>query len=124
MLRMQSCVLMLAAAITGCRTCDNPYDYCGPVVDAGFHPAGFRAGSAMAAEATTFETIPAPPPRPTPPASEPPTPAPADSAPLDEFEMPRTDTGFVRPMLDAPPTMGDSGTISVMRPRSRLRYAR
>ncbi|MEX2140373.1 MAG: hypothetical protein WD894_14005 [Pirellulales bacterium] len=84
----------------GCTTCDNPYDDCGPVVDADFHPAGFRAGSRTATPMVAPETIPTPPPPP--------------MAPADE-------NGF-EPDMDEPPEMEDMDTTSVMRPR--LRYAR
>ncbi len=67
---------LLAAALSGCRTCDNPYDYCGPVIDG--HYQG--DGETMPGEGPTMgpPAIPSPPPEtPTPPrgnASEP-TPA-------------------------------------------------
>jgi hypothetical protein len=85
---------------SGCTTCDNPYDYCGPVVDASFHPAGLRSGSRTAMPSVAPEMIPTPP---SPP-----------MAPADE--------GDVQPDMDQPPEMGDLETTSVM--RSRLRYAR
>ena len=85
---------------SGCTTCDNPYDDCGPVVDAGFHPAGLRAGSLTAMPTVTPEVIPAPP---SPP-------------------MAPTDEGDIEPDMDQPPEMEDLETTSVMRPR--LRYAR
>jgi hypothetical protein len=110
---------LLIAAVAGCRVCDHPYDYCGPVIDSNYHPLGPRAGSVMHGDGAPIEAIPAPPPIPTPPAS-----APSDSGvvPGDSTEMPGTDTGFVLPHGDSPPAMGDMETISVM--RSRLRYAR
>ena len=83
----------------GCTTCDNPYDDCGPVVDASYHPTGLRAGSRTAMPTVAPEVIPAPP--------DPPV------APADEGDM--------MPDTDQPPEMDDMET-SVMRPR--LRYAR
>jgi hypothetical protein len=88
------------APVSGCRTCDNPYDDCGPVVDAGFHPAGFRAGSRTATPMAAPETIPAPP---SPPMS-----------PSDESDL--------EPDMNERPEMEELDTTSVMRPR--LRYAR
>jgi hypothetical protein len=88
------------ALLSGCSMCDSPYDYCGPVVDAGFHPADVRAGSRAAMPALAPESIPAPPPPPVTPPSA------SDSAPA----------------MDDPPEMEDSTATSVMRPR--LRYAR
>jgi hypothetical protein len=86
--------------VAGCRTCDNPYDYCGPVVDAQFHPAGLRSGSRTATPMGAPEVIPPPPPPPT--------------APADE--------GNIDPNVDEPPAVEEMDTTSVMRPR--LRYAR
>jgi hypothetical protein len=69
------------------------------VVDANYHPAGFRSGSRMAMTGAP-ELIPAP--------TESPT------APADE--------GAIEPELDQPPEMGETETESVMLPR--LRYMR
>jgi len=39
-------LLALSALSSGCAMCDNPYDYCGPVVDSGdYHPQGYVANS-------------------------------------------------------------------------------
>jgi hypothetical protein len=70
-------IALLILALGGCRTCDNPYDYCGPVVDSGYHPAGPRAGSPgseIMSAPVMGEPIPTPPPtpptRPTPPGEQ------------------------------------------------------
>jgi hypothetical protein len=98
-------VLLLASASPGCRTCDNPYDYCGPVVDTRLHATDLRAGGAMSSDAMNAEAVPTPPGIPTPPTS-----------------APRTNSGDPQPNDDAPPMMSGAETDSVM--RSRLRYAR
>jgi hypothetical protein len=85
---------------SGCTTCDNPYDYCGPVVDAGFHPTGLRSGSRTAMPTVAPETIPAPP-------------SPSVAPGVEED---------IEPDMDQPPEMDELETTSVMRPR--LRYAR
>ena len=87
------------APLSGCSMCDSPYDYCGPVVDAGFHPADVRAGSRASMPSFAPEPIPTPP--------KPPV-APTESDPMNE--------------MDEPPAMDDFEATSVMRPR--LRYAR
>ena len=43
--RLILALLVGLAPLSGCTTCDNPYDDCGPVIDANFHPAGFRSGA-------------------------------------------------------------------------------
>ncbi len=98
--------LVLFAAIlfaaAGCRTCNNPYDYCGPVVDSSFHPLGSRAGSVMAGNtAIAAEVVPSPI---SPPA--PPTPPRSNSVAPD-----------AAPGNDAPPALENTSTNSVMRPR-------
>ena len=95
---------LLLSAILGCRTCDNPYDYCGPVVESGHHPAGFRAGGGMTSRMISPEEI-------SPDAVTPPP------APPSRPSAPR-----VAPD-DAPPVMRD-GMKSTSAMRSRLRYAR
>jgi hypothetical protein len=100
-----SAIALLILALGGCRTCDNPYDYCGPVVDSGYHPAGPRAGSPggdIIGAPVVGEQIPAPPPTP-PTQPTPPTP------PRDQ----------VRP--EASPLGDDLPGPSVM---TRPRYAR
>jgi hypothetical protein len=101
--RLILAILLGLAPLSGCTTCDNPYDDDGPVIDANFHPAGFRSGSRGAPLATPImapETIPTPPPPPMEPSE-------GESDPGPE---------------DQPPEMDDMETTSVMRPR--LRYAR
>jgi hypothetical protein len=92
-------ILLITAATCGCRTCDNPYDYCGPVVDSPSGMMGFRSGSRMTSPGVAPEEIPTPPPPPTSPSTAP------DVAPSDD-----------------PPTLGEMDMTSAM--RSRLRYAR
>ena len=39
-------MLTLSGLFSGCAMCDNPYDYCGPVVDSGdYHPGGHVASA-------------------------------------------------------------------------------
>jgi hypothetical protein len=97
--RYSLALLLFTATASGCRTCDNPYDYCGPVVDSDSGMTGFRSGSRASAPGIAPEEIPTPPPPPTPPSA---SPGPAPS--------------------DAPPSMGEAETTSAM--RTRLRYAR
>jgi hypothetical protein len=97
--RYSIAVLLFTATVSGCRTCDNPYDYCGPVVDSSFDQVGLRAGSRMSSPGIAPEEIPAPPPPPTAPPASP------DVAPSDD-----------------PPPLGEMDMTSAM--RSRLRYAR
>jgi hypothetical protein len=92
-------ILIVTAVAGGCRTCDNPYDYCGPVVDSDSGLMGFRSGSSMASPGMAPEEIPSPPPPPT---------APSDSPGVAPSDAPR-------------PT-SDMDTTSAM--RTRLRYAR
>lgn len=97
-------LLVAFIPLTGCTTCDNPYDECGPVIDANFHPAGFRSGSTLAAPMSTPtvapESIPTPPAQPTDPSID----------------------GDPEPDMSPPPEMEKLDSTSVMRPR--LRYAR
>ena len=101
--RLILAILLGLAPLSGCTMCDNPYDGDGPVIDANFHPAGFRSGSRpgapLAMPTIAPETIPTPPP-----------------PPMDPSE------GESDPGPDQPPEMDDMETTSVMRPR--LRYAR
>ena len=43
-------VLVLAASLTGCAMCQNPFDYCGPVAGPGYRNCDFgaRRGSMFA----------------------------------------------------------------------------
>jgi hypothetical protein len=92
-------ILLFTATAWGCRTCDNPYDYCGPVVDSGFGSMGFRSGGRISSPGVAAEEIPTPPPPPT---------APSGSPGIEPY--------------DVPPSMDETDTTSVM--RTRLRYAR
>ncbi len=99
MSRVAAAIVVFVVAFAGCKTCDSPYDYCGPVVDSDYHPAGPRAGSpgtGLIGTPIVGETIPSPPPSPP--------------------SRPRQD---VRPEM--PPAGGDLPGPSVM---SRPRYSR
>jgi hypothetical protein len=95
---------LLLFAVLGCRTCDNPYDYCGPVVESGHHPVGYRAGGGMSSRMISPDELS--PEEITPPPAPPSRPSMPEIAPED-----------------APPTMRDD-TESTSAMRSRLRYAR
>jgi hypothetical protein len=98
--RYSLAIFLFTASPCGCRTCDNPYDYCGPVVDSPSGMMGFRSGSRTASPGVAVEEIPTPPPPPpTAPSNSP------DVAPSDD-----------------PPALGEMDMTSAM--RTRLRYAR
>jgi hypothetical protein len=97
--RFSIAMLLFTATANGCRTCDNPYDYCGPVVDSDFGIMGFRSGGRMSSPGIAPEEVPTPPPPPTAPPASP------GIAPSDD-----------------PPPLGEMDMTSAM--RSRLRYAR
>jgi hypothetical protein len=96
--RYSLAILLFTATACGCRTCDNPYDYCGPVVDSESGMMGFRSGSRASTTGVAVEEIPTPPPPPTAPSTTP------GIAPADD-----------------PPPMGEMDMTSAM--RTRLRYA-
>ena len=97
--RYSLAILLFTATASGCRTCDNPYDYCGPVVDSESGMMGVRSGSRALSPGIPAEEIPTPPPPPTAPSTTP------GVAPTDD-----------------PPPMGEMEATSAM--RTRLRYAR
>jgi hypothetical protein len=97
--RYSLAIFLFTVSPCGCRTCDNPYDYCGPVVESPSGMMGFRSGSRTASPGVAVEEIPTPPPPPTAPSNSP------DVAPSDD-----------------PPALGEMDMTSAM--RTRLRYAR
>jgi hypothetical protein len=97
--RYSFAILLFTAMACGCRTCDNPYDYCGPVVESESGMMGYRSGSRMSSPGVAPEEIPTPPPPPTAPPTSP------GIGPSDD-----------------PPSLGEMDMTSAM--RTRLRYAR
>lgn len=87
MLRRLMFGLLVAGTVAGCRTCDCPYDYTGPVVDSG-HYGGYRAGSGSTGGVVsgTLESIPAPSPQPMPPPEQ--TPPAQDERPMIPDDAP------------------------------------